>query len=127
MMKMKKYTNAIKWAIGYVSVILLFALLYQCLPSDYLGGNEDVNDFGDAFYFSVVTITSLGFGDIYPAAGTTGRLLVAIEAIMGILIIGIFLNDIAMRQTIRLDKEAKENAKNGRYPPTQNGDIRSLF
>lgn len=109
LLKMKKYTNAIKWAIGYVAVILLFALFYLCLPSDYWGSNEAVNDFCDAFYFSVVTITSLGFGDIYPAAGTTGRFLVAIEAILGILIIGFFLNDIAMRQTIRFDKEAKEN------------------
>lgn len=108
-MKMEKYTQTIKWAIGYVAVILLFAFFYLCLPSNQWGGNERINDFPDAFYFSVVTITSLGFGDIYPAAGTVGRLLVAAEAILGILIIGFFLNDIAMSQTIRLDKEGKEN------------------
>lgn len=106
---MEKYTRAIKWAIGYVAIILLFALFYISLPSDQWGGNERINDFCDAFYFSVVTITSLGFGDIYPAAGAAGRLLVAVEAISGILIIGFFLNDIAMSQTVRLDKEAKEN------------------
>lgn len=106
---MEKYTRAIKWAIGYVAIILFFALFYICLPSDQWGGNERINDFCDAFYFSVVTITSLGFGDIYPAVGTAGRYLVAAEAILGILIIGFFLNDIAMRQTIRLDKEAKKN------------------
>ena len=106
---MGKYTRAITWAIGYVVVILLFALFYICLPSDQWGGNVGINNFCDAFYFSVVTITSLGFGDIYPAAGAAGRYLVATEAILGILIIGFFLNDIAMRQTIRLDKEAKEN------------------
>lgn len=106
---MGKYTRAIKWAMGYVAVILLFALFYLCLPSNQWGGNERINDFCDAFYFSVVTITSLGFGDIYPATGTAGRYLVAAESILGILIIGFFLNDIAMSQTIRLDKEAKEN------------------
>lgn len=106
---MGKYTRALKWAMGYVAVILLFALFYLCMPSNQWGGNERINDFCDAFYFSVVTITSLGFGDIYPATGTAGRYLVAAEAILGILIIGFFLNDIAMRQTIRLDKEAKEN------------------
>lgn len=109
MKEMEKYTRAIKWAIGYVAIILLFALFYICLPPDQWGGNERINNFCDAFYFSVVTITSLGFGDIYPAAGTAGRYLVATEAILGILVIGFFLNDIAMRQTIRLDKEAKEN------------------
>lgn len=105
----RKYSRALKWAFGYLGVILLYALCYLCLPTDLWGGNESIRDFGDAFYFSVVTITSLGFGDIYPAAGTAGRYLVATEAILGILIIGFFLNDIAIRQSFRLDKEAKEN------------------
>ncbi|MBR5747511.1 MAG: two pore domain potassium channel family protein [Prevotella sp.] len=106
---MGKYSSALKWALGYLGVILLFALCYLCLPKDQWGGNEGIQVFGDAFYFSVVTITSLGFGDIYPVAGTAGRFLVATEAILGILIIGFFLNDIAIRQSVRLDKEAKEN------------------
>lgn len=106
---MGKYSRALKWASGYLGVILLFALYYLCLPKDQWGGNEGILKFGDAFYFSVVTVTSLGFGDIYPAAGTVGRYLVATEAILGILIIGFFLNDIAIRQSVRLDKEAKEN------------------
>ena len=112
---MEKYSRAFGWASGYLGVILLFALCYLCLPIDQWGGNERILDFGDAFYFSVVTITSLGFGDIYPAAGTAGRYLVATEAILGILIIGFFLNDIAIRQSIRLDKEAKEHEEKKKW------------
>lgn len=105
----QNYSRAFGWALLYLCVILLFALFYLCLPTDQWGRDECILDLGDAFYFSVVTITSLGFGDIYPAAGTNGRYLVATEAILGILIIGFFLNDIAIRQSVRLGKEAKEN------------------
>lgn len=110
---MKHYTRAIKWAMGYIGAILVFALLYWCLPKDNWGGVDKICNFGDAFYFSVVTITSLGFGDIYPASGTVGRYLVAMEAILGILIIGFFLNDIAMSQAKHLDEvnQRKEEKK----------------
>ena len=111
---MEKNSRAFGWASGYLGVILLFALCYLCLPIDQWGGNERILDFGDAFYFSVVTITSLGFGDIYPAAGTAGRYLVATEAILGILIIGFFLNDIALSQTKVIDKSNKEKEERKR-------------
>ena len=42
---MGKYTRAIKWAIGYVAVILLFAFFYFGMPSNQWGGNERINDF----------------------------------------------------------------------------------
>lgn len=112
-MSMKQYSRALKWAMGYIGVILMFALFYLLVPADNWGGSEKICDFGDAFYFSVVTITSLGFGDIYPATGTIGRCLVATEAILGILIIGFFLNDIAMSQAKHLDEvnQRKEEKK----------------
>jgi hypothetical protein len=47
-------------------------------------------------YFSVTTITTLGFGDIVPLT-TLARSLVALEAIFGIILIGMFLNALATR------------------------------
>ena len=117
---MRKYSRALKWALGYIVVILAFALFYLFLPADNWGGDEKICDFGDAFYFSVVTITSLGFGDIYPVAGTIGRCLVATEAVSGILIIGFFLNDIAMRQSFKLNKEAKEHEEKKKWESAYN-------
>lgn len=49
---------------------------------------------GRMLYFSAVTIATVGFGDIVPLTDEA-RLLVAIEAILGILFIGLFLNSIA--------------------------------
>lgn len=105
---MKRYTWVIIWVSAYLGAILLFALWYLCLDPSNWGSRIEIKSFSDAFYFSVVTITSLGFGDIFPATGSWGRILVAVEAIIGILIIGFFLNDVAQRQAARLDEQSKK-------------------
>jgi hypothetical protein len=43
------------------------------------------------FYVSAVTITTTGFGDIVPV-GDQGRIAVGLEAMLGIILIGLFLN-----------------------------------
>ena len=42
-------------------------------------------------YFSIVTITTLGYGDIVPLTDQA-RVLVGIEALLGVVLIGLFLN-----------------------------------
>lgn len=48
-------------------------------------------NFARMLYLSAITITTVGFGDIVPLTNTA-RLLVASEAILGIIVIGFFLN-----------------------------------
>jgi hypothetical protein len=50
--------------------------------------------FGRMFYVSATTITTLGLGDISPVS-STARLLIWMEALLGIVFIGLFLNDLA--------------------------------
>ncbi|MCW2983805.1 MAG: hypothetical protein JWR63_1375 [Conexibacter sp.] len=52
-------------------------------------------------YLSAVTITTLGFGDITPIT-TTARLLVGLEAVLGVVLIGLFLNGVAQRSRRQL-------------------------
>jgi hypothetical protein len=47
-------------------------------------------------YLSVVTITTLGFGDITPLT-EEARLLIASEAVLGVIVVGLFLNALAVR------------------------------
>ena len=47
-------------------------------------------------YLSAVTITTVGFGDIVPITDIA-RVLVASEAVLGIIIIGLFLNSLASK------------------------------
>lgn len=68
--------------------ILLFAFPYHLLSAAGLGrihGAIDGNFF-DSLYFSLVSYTSLGFGDVYPLGGL--RLLSGVEALIGLLMIG---------------------------------------
>jgi hypothetical protein len=58
------------------------------------GISSDINgNFWRMLYLSSMTITTVGYGDIVPIT-TRARLLISLEAILGIIIIGLFLNSI---------------------------------
>jgi len=66
---------------------------------DYIKGTKGFaskleDNFWRMFYLSAITITTLGFGDIVPIS-TVSRILVSIEAFLGIILIGLFLNSLA--------------------------------
>ena len=45
-------------------------------------------------YFSAVTVTTLGFGDITPVS-VKARVLTACESVLGVIVVGLFLNALA--------------------------------
>jgi len=69
-----------------------------------ISGDASLLGFKDNFfrmtYFSVVTITTLGYGDITPI-NSVARFLVALESVLGIVIMGLFLSSIATRAKVR--------------------------
>jgi hypothetical protein len=71
----------------------------------YVGGLP--SQFPRMLYFSVVTVTTLGYGDITPVTSTT-RFLVGSEAVLGVLLVGLFLNSLTRRvsQSRSLRKES---------------------
>lgn len=78
---------------GYISKeirdkLYAYSSALQGFPSLSSGNFERM------LYLSATTITTLGTGDILPISARA-RLLVAIEAILGILIIGLYLNSLA--------------------------------
>lgn len=48
--------------------------------------NNNLQTFGDAFYFTIVTLTTVGFGDITPISGG-GRLVTVLMILSGIILI----------------------------------------
>lgn len=114
-MEWNLYKRPLVWGAIYLGTIFLFALIYLLVPCTEWGGSEKITGFLDSLYFSVVTITSLGFGDTFLVAGSTYRVLVIVEAIIGILIIGFFLNDIAMSQARHFDAINKEKEETRRH------------
>lgn len=87
----------------YLLLVPLFGVIYYFNPTFW----KEPLTFIQSIYFSVITITTLGYGDITPAT-EVARLLTAVEALSGIIIIGLFLNAIAHTRT-EFD-EAKKRA-----------------
>lgn len=64
-------------ASGVLPLPVHFAVLYSWIGIYRPGSDVQITDFGSAFYFSVVTWTTLGYGDIVP--GNNARLIVVAE------------------------------------------------
>ena len=74
------------FAFSYLFVNIIFAALYMLEPGSLANVNQ--KSFSDAFFFSVQTISTIGFGAISPASDY-GNTLVTIEAIFGIIMVAL--------------------------------------
>ncbi len=76
----------ISW-IGYLLIAFDFAFLYWLLPDGAVvgpGAPHDSFTFGSALYFSIVTITSTGYGDFRPVSALA-RVFASTEVLFGVL------------------------------------------
>jgi hypothetical protein len=78
--------------VNVLVLILVFAWVHSRIGLMDLSGPvpRATRDFGDAVYFSVVTITTLGLGDFIPLG--PGRPIAALQALMGYFILGILVS-----------------------------------
>lgn len=103
------------WALWSLLIALSFSFVYMPAPTWFpewlqetmpkfhqvtaTEANGDLT-FWKSFYFSIVTFTTLGFGDVV-AANTSARILVTLEVIFGYIMLGglisIFANKLASR------------------------------
>jgi len=75
--------------IVFLGVNMLFAGLYLVIGIDNLRGNEaGLNDFAKAFFFSVHTLTTVGYGSLYPK-GNLANGIAAVEAATGLMVFAI--------------------------------------
>lgn len=103
----KKYLNEYKYFYLYMLNIIFFAFIYSFFFDKDFKLIENIS-FVQAFYFSVVTVTTLGYGDIIPKLNVSSLLTIIIfQVMMGITFIGLFLNSLAQRVS---DNKAKDNS-----------------
>ena len=88
--------------VNYCEILIGFAYLYKHLNLvGYSSCSTPITKGWEAIYFSAVTLTTLGFGDIVPI-NSFGRVLAAVEPVLGVIvvvvIIGLFFVEIGKRQ-----------------------------
>ncbi|MBV9670907.1 MAG: hypothetical protein JOZ43_08140 [Acidobacteriales bacterium] len=71
-------------AVYYVVGNLVFALLYLACGAGALRGNVETSPFARAFFFSVETFSTIGYGNVVPF-GIVANLLVTLESLVGLL------------------------------------------
>lgn len=75
----------ISYATTVIMVILLFAGAYTSGAGSFIEFGEEKNlSFSESLYFSTVTFTTVGFGDIVPLG--INRLFAGLESILGVII-----------------------------------------
>jgi len=88
--------SAFRWGAVVTAITLIYGAIYLTLPIDY----GDHKTLVSPWYFSLVTLTTLGYGDVLPAS-TSAQLVVMSEVVMGYFMLGgllsIFSNKMARR------------------------------
>ncbi len=80
---LSSFTNWVGWA---VIILLAFSAIYSFLGIESINFTNDVNWF-TPIYFSIVTFTTLGFGDIQPVSALA-QVVVSLEVFVGYIFLG---------------------------------------
>jgi len=107
-MKLMQVINNITWKVIFfyaLTMVIIFSLAYYFIglidPANGLSTGQA--DLLTAFYFSIVTFSSLGYGDIVPVG--YGRIIAMLEVILGLLFIGTLVSKlVSMRQELLLSR-----------------------
>lgn len=96
--------KSFRYGIAFFALIPIFAVIYYILPTNCWNTESNAFlSFWHSIYFSIVTITTLGFGDIYPNT-TCSRIFVSLESIGGVIFIGLFLNALSSEQAKKVSE-----------------------
>ncbi len=86
----------LRWGLWILALSVVFGALFQLVAVDYGDHQTPLS----SFYFSIVTLTTLGYGDVLPASAPA-QMLVLVEVVLGYLMLGgllsIFANKMARR------------------------------
>mmetsp|Transcript_12964 Transcript_12964/g.15583 ORF Transcript_12964/g.15583 Transcript_12964/m.15583 type:complete len:160 (-) Transcript_12964:250-729(-) len=89
--ELRRWTAVSVLGVQVFATILTFAGVYKAYGLVGLGCNEAT--YADAFYFSIVTFTTLGYGDLQPIEQI--RLIAAYQALLGYLFLGMLVGLVA--------------------------------
>lgn len=79
---------------GYMILITVFILFLSSLSIYIFEDGSSIETYGDALWFSIVTMTTVGYGDIYPVT-IAGRIVASLLMVFGIGLIGFVTSTMA--------------------------------
>jgi voltage-gated potassium channel len=82
--------------------------------------NPEFGSIGDAFWWGIVTLTTVGYGDIVPKT-TDGRVMGVIIMVTGVAVLGLLAGNLA--SFLRLDPAGRGQAAPAHAPATQYDDL----
>ena len=102
----------IVWIGLYVALTPIFALIYWGMPDgQFRIPDGGTTDFGSWLYYSIVTITTLGFGDYTPMHGLA-QAVTAVEVMCGLIFLGFFLNAVgSMKSELDVESEVEKQKR----------------
>ncbi len=100
------------WVLFYLALVPIFAVIYWALPDgQFRIPDGSGTEFGSWIYYSIVTITTLGFGDYTPAHGWA-QTFTAVEVGFGLVVMGLFLNSVgSMKSEIDVTSEVEKQKR----------------
>ncbi len=99
--RMSDYGRSTGWIVGVLfGLAILFAIIYWAVPGLVYDLHVTGTWWGDlvrAVYFSVVTMTTLGFGDMYAAEDSIGgHILLMVQVLLGYILLGALVTRFAV-------------------------------
>jgi voltage-gated potassium channel len=90
------------------AILLVYVASLAVLQAERGQPDAHITDFGDAIWWAITTITTVGYGDMYPVT-TTGRVIAALLMIGGISLVGSITATIAswIVQSVAADESAE--------------------
>jgi len=79
--------SILRWTFVSFIICFLFGLLYSMLPESFIISNRRIPTDFSFYYYSIVTFTTLGFGDIVPN-NMMAEIFVTIEVMLGYIMLG---------------------------------------
>ncbi|MCZ0752397.1 potassium channel family protein [Aeromonas enteropelogenes] len=101
--KLKAYV----YALCYLSLIPIFALIYSLVDLSLGAHTKGLVTY---LYFSVVSITTLGYGDVLPNS-SWAQIAAASESLLGIILIGLFLNALSLQHSQEVEEKEQEKQR----------------
>ena len=89
----------------YSMLVIVFACIYRIIdrfadgPQFLINGGAETITFAQALYFSIITVSTVGYGDVVPLSDSV-RVVVAIQIICGILLLGMIAERVTGRAII---------------------------